>query len=100
MNNVPVYSEFRNLIQQLGYTRSMTQEMDRLKASTNRYKHDREAADASREEVIQAVLVALRAGERPTDVAEASPFTYTYIRRMAREAGVVPATPGPKPSRK
>jgi hypothetical protein len=30
----------------------------------------------------------LRGGERPTDAADKSPFTGTYVRKLAREAGV------------
>lgn len=52
-------------------------------------RHDRERADH-----IAAVVAALTAGERPTDVAEWSPFTGTYLRRLAREAGVPQAPKG------
>jgi hypothetical protein len=34
------------------------------------------------------VLAALRAGERPTDVAAKSPFTEAYVRKLARENGI------------
>ncbi|MBF6138144.1 hypothetical protein IU501_34815 [Nocardia otitidiscaviarum] len=77
----------------------MTEEMDRLKAATRKHKRATESAEAARKEVLDAALEALRAGERPTDVAAASPFTPAYIRRIAREHGIDPAPPGPKPRR-
>jgi hypothetical protein len=52
-------------------------------------RHTRETA-----EHLEAVLAALRAGKRPTDVADWSAFTATYIRRMARKAGIPPAPKG------
>lgn len=50
-------------------------------------RHDQEVADH-----LAAVFAALKAGERPTDVATWSPYSATYLRRLAREAGV-PAPP-------
>lgn len=70
-----------------------------LAAATRKYERTKKAYEAAKTEAIQAALDALRAGERPTDVAEKSPFTPAYIRRLAREAGIEPAAPGPKPSR-
>lgn len=59
-------------------------------------RHDKERA-----EHVDAVVAALLAGERPTDVADWSPFTAAYLRRLAREAGVPQAPRGgrrkPKP---
>jgi len=49
---------------------------------------------AERDEHIAAVVAALTAGKRPTDVAEWSAFTAAYVRKLAREAGVPPAQPG------
>jgi predicted GIY-YIG superfamily endonuclease len=43
---------------------------------------------------IADVLAALKAGHRPTDVTEWSAFTATYIRKLAREAGIPPARRG------
>jgi hypothetical protein len=51
-------------------------------------------AKKTRQAHIDAVLAALRAGKRPTDVASWSPFTAAYIRKLARGAGIPPATPG------
>lgn len=70
-----------------------------LTAATRKYERAKTAYDTAKAEVIQAALTALRAGERPTDVADKSPFTPAYIRRLAREAGIEPAAPGPKPRR-
>ncbi|WP_454199550.1 hypothetical protein [Nocardia sp. Marseille-Q1738] len=77
----------------------MTEEMDRLKAATRAYKRLSDRAEEARKEVFAAALDALRAGERPTDVADESPFTPAYLRRIAREHGIEPAAPGPKPRR-
>ena len=70
-----------------------------LVAATRKYERTKKAYEAAKAEAIHAALDALRAGERPTDVAEQSPFTPAYIRRLAREAGIEPAAPGPKPPR-
>lgn len=43
---------------------------------------------------VAAVVEALKAGKRPTDVASWSPFTAAYLRKLAREAGVPPASKG------
>lgn len=56
--------------------------------ATRRYRRTEKAHDESREAVKTAVLTALRAGERPTDVAKRSPFTDAYVRRLARENGI------------
>ena len=44
--------------------------------------------EESRTAVTSSVLRALRAGKRPTDVAAKSPFTETYVRKLARENGI------------
>jgi hypothetical protein len=49
---------------------------------------------AERAEHIAAVVAALNAGDRPTDVADWSAFTAAYVRKLAREAGVPPGQPG------
>jgi hypothetical protein len=63
-------------------------ELDAVGEATGRYRHTEEAHEESRKAVTAAVLAALRAGERPTDVAARSPFTETYVRRLARENGI------------
>ncbi|MGW4695194.1 hypothetical protein ACWEO1_22760 [Kitasatospora cineracea] len=73
--------------------------MDTVKAlaeATRRYTRTEKAHEEAREAAVQAVVDALRAGIRPTDVTAASPFTAAYVRRIAREHGIAPATPGPK----
>ncbi|MDG4792095.1 hypothetical protein O7626_40475 [Micromonospora sp. WMMD1102] len=51
-------------------------------------------AKALRREAQQIALDLLRAGEDPGDVAERCPFTATYLRKLAREAGIPPARQG------
>lgn len=62
--------------------------IEELEAATARYRETEAAHDESRSRVVAAVLDALRSGERPTDVAAKSPFTETYVRRLAREHGI------------
>lgn len=68
--------------------------LDKLDESTRRYRKTEEAHEASRKEVTDDVVAALRAGKRPTDVADCSPFTAAYVRRIARENGIEPAPRG------
>jgi hypothetical protein len=74
-------------------------ELDALAEATRRYRQTKAKHDDAQEAVAAAALAALKAGHRPTDVVEHSPFTAAYIRRIAREAGIEPARPGPKPSK-
>lgn len=67
-----------------------------LAAATARYRETEQAHYEAREGAVRAVVDALRAGIRPTDVTAASPFTAAYVRRIARENGIEPAKPGPK----
>lgn len=65
--------------------------MDELQAveeTTRRYRQTGKAHDQSRQDVTAAVLAALRAGQRPTDVAAKSPFTEAYVRKLARINGI------------
>jgi hypothetical protein len=62
--------------------------LEAVEAGTRRYNETEAAHERSREAVTASVLAALRGGERPTDVGEKSPFTGTYVRKLAREAGV------------
>ncbi len=54
--------------------------------------YDREMAehelDKCRERLRRAVVAALHAGKRPTDVAERSGWTASYVRRLARIEGI------------
>lgn len=76
----------------------MADERDALIAATRRYEQTGTAHEDARQQAIQAVLAALRGGIGPTEVERLSPFTGTYIRKIARENGVPPAPPGPKRS--
>jgi len=71
----------------------------RLDDATARYRQTEDAHEQARQAVIAAALDALKARERPTDVAEHSPFTDAYIRRLARENGIKaqPRSKGPRP---
>lgn len=71
--------------------------MTKLDKATARYRETEAAHSAARDAAVEAVVNALEAGERPTDVTARSPFTAAYIRRIARENGIEPAKPGPKP---
>ncbi len=71
-------------------------EMEALDQATTRYKDTEREHEKSRTTVIKAVVAALRADKRPTDVADRSPFSPAYVRRIAREHGIDPASPGPK----
>jgi len=59
--------------------------------STGRKVRD---APKNRADHLDAVVAALKAGKRPTDVASWSPFSAAYLRRLARLAGVPAATKG------
>lgn len=74
-------------------------ELDALAEATQHYRHTKAEHDKAQEAVTAAALAALKAGHRPTDVIDRSPFSSAYIRRIAREAGIAPAPPGPKPSK-
>lgn len=73
-----------------------------LDKSTARYRQTEADHEKARQDVIAAVLAALQARERPTDVAEHSPFTDAYIRKLARENGIKaqPKSKGPRPRSK
>jgi hypothetical protein len=62
--------------------------LEGVEVATARYKQTASAHEESRGAVVAAVLAALREGERPTDVAGKSPFTETYVRKLARENGI------------
>lgn len=63
----------------------------KLRAETDAYRAAEKEMATARERIEKAVIAAFRAGARPTDVADASPFTSTYTRRIAREHGIAPA---------
>lgn len=74
----------------------VTDPRDELAAATRRYRHTEAAHEKARQVAIDAVLTALRANIGPTEVERLSPFTSAYIRKLARENGIPPASPGPK----
>ncbi|MFH9072686.1 hypothetical protein [Streptomyces alboflavus] len=70
--------------------------MTKLDKATASYREAKAVHDAAQKAAAAAVVEALRAGERPTDVTARSPFTAAYVRRIARDNGIEPAKPGPK----
>jgi hypothetical protein len=71
-----------------------------LVAATERYRSSETLHEEARQAAIAAVIAALRANIGPVEVERLSPFTGAYIRRLAREHGIPPAAPGPKPKPK
>jgi hypothetical protein len=63
-------------------------EIEEVKRRTMRYQATEAEHQQAREAVTQAVLSALRAGQPPTAVAKASPFSEIYVRKLARENGI------------
>jgi hypothetical protein len=55
------------------------------------------ALSKAREEHIAAVVSALKAGKRPTEVVSWSPLTAARVRQIAREAKIPPARKGSPP---
>ena len=70
--------------------------LEAVEAGTRRYHETEAAHERSREAVTASVLAALRGGERPTDTAAKSPFTGTYVRKLARDNGI-PESPVRRP---
>ncbi|MER7363549.1 hypothetical protein [Nonomuraea wenchangensis] len=68
--------------------------LDALDESTRRYRETESEHEKSRQAVTKDVVAALKAGKRPTDVAEHSPFTAAHVRKIARDNGVEPAPRG------
>ncbi|HEY9441460.1 MAG TPA: hypothetical protein VIS29_23020 [Streptomyces sp.] len=61
-----------------------------LQAATRKYRRTEKAHEQSRQEVIAAIVAALRGGVRPTHVEDDSPFKGAYIRRI-RDEHAIPA---------
>ncbi len=80
----------------LRYSSSVTDPREQLAAATRRYRRTEAAHEEARQQVIEAVLAALRANIGPAEVERLSPFTGAYIRRLARQESIPPAAPGPK----
>lgn len=75
-------------------------EEEQLRQATRRYRRTEASHEEARQAAIAAVVAALRAGMRPTDVIEQAPFTGVYVRRLAREAGIEPRKKGSRPVRR
>jgi hypothetical protein len=71
-------------------------ELEALDQATSRYRETEAAHEEARRQAIDAVIAALKADKRPTDVVNHSPFTAAYVRKFSRLAGIEPAKPGPK----
>jgi hypothetical protein len=71
--------------------------MDEHEAAVRRTGRKVAAHERERAEHIAAVVAALKAGKRPTDVASWSPFTPAHLRKLARGAGIPPARKGRSP---
>ncbi|MGH3192662.1 MAG: hypothetical protein ACRDPY_40200 [Streptosporangiaceae bacterium] len=66
----------------------MNEHEQAIREATRRYRVTEKAHDAARDVLVGAVVEALKAGERPTDVTNWSPFTAAYVRKIAREHGI------------
>lgn len=62
--------------------------MEQLDKATEQYGETKDAFDEARTKAVMAVVDALRAGKKPTEVTNRSPFTAAYVRRIARENGI------------
>jgi hypothetical protein len=62
--------------------------MEALDKATKQYGDTKDAFDEARTEAVMAVVDALRAGKKPTEVTKRSPFTAAYVRRIARDNGI------------
>lgn len=62
---------------------------DPIAAAAARYKRDNNKAKASRQELAELVLAALREpGAEPISIAKRAEWTPAYIRKLARESGI------------
>jgi hypothetical protein len=77
---------------------AMDEHEEAIRASTRRYRRTEAAHEESRKASTADVIAALRAGLPPTKVADLSPFTATHVRKLARDAGIPPATKGKRPA--
>lgn len=68
--------------------------LDALDAGTRKYRRTEQAHEKARDEAIDAVVAALKQGVKPTEVTKRSPFSAAYVRRIARDHGIEPATKG------
>ena len=62
---------------------------DPIAAAAARYKRDNDKAKASRQELTDLVLDALREPDaKPIDIAKRAEWTPAYVRKLAREQGI------------
>ena len=66
----------------------MNEHEQAVRDAARRYQKTEQAHEQARKDLVAAVVKALEAGERPTDVTSWSPFTPAYVRRIAREHGI------------
>jgi hypothetical protein len=66
----------------------MSQHEQEIRTATARYQDTEAAHESARTALVAAVVAALKAGERPTDVTAWSPFTAAYVRKLARSRGI------------
>ncbi|MCC5574520.1 hypothetical protein IMZ11_02555 [Microtetraspora sp. AC03309] len=59
-----------------------------LRAATRKYRRTEKAHEDARQELVAAIVEALRGGVRPTEVEDDSPFKGAYIRRIREEHGI------------
>ncbi len=69
----------------------------RLDDATAEYERTEQLHADARQAAVSAVVAALRAGARPTDVTQRSPFSPAHVRNIAREHGIEPARKGGQP---
>jgi hypothetical protein len=62
--------------------------LDTLETATKRYRRTEKAHREARAEAIALCLKLLREGVPPTKVANASPFTAAWVRKLARDNGI------------
>lgn len=65
-----------------------------LREASERFRAKKAEYDAAYKDVVDKVVAALEAGERPKDVAENSPFKEVWVRRLARDRGISPRPAG------
>ena len=66
----------------------MSRHEQAVRTATTQYQDTGEAHETARAALVAAVVAALKAGERPTDVTTWSPFTAAYVRKLARGHGI------------
>lgn len=73
--------------------------MKELDAITARLKEIEPERETLRARAAVLAVAALKKKVPPTEVANRSPYTAAHLRKLARDAGIPPATRGIKPRR-